>query len=404
MVEQINNRSMVKSYQNSQQIAIIERYLIGWRGHMFENFKVPQELRPTDPRFGVGPSLIPTEALEHLALTGKELLGTSHRKPAVRALVKEVQEGLRSYFKLPADYEILLGNGGATFFWDVIGLNLVEKSSVHFICGEFSDKWYRAHKNIPWINATEVKVNFGEGINPEEIPGHDMICCTLNETSTGVQLSKLPALKNANTLMAMDATSGAGQIKVDFNNVDIYYFSPQKVFASEGGLYVAFLSPKALARAKKIAADPNRFVPESLKISHAIENSINNQTYNTPAISTIFLLNEQIKLMNKLGEEKVIALAQKKAKFMYDWAEGKPYLTPYIQRPEFRSQSVITIDVDEQYNVEDLAKVLRAQHVAYDIDGYRKLGRNQFRIGLFHNVSYENLEKLTQLISIAIES
>src|SRR5690606_10647343 len=156
---------------------------------MFETFKVPKELIPSDPRFGVGPSLIPIEALESLAKTGHELLGTSHRKMPVRNLVKELQDGIKTYFNLPSDYEVILGNGGATFFWDVIGLNLVEKSSVHFICGEFSDKWYRAHKNIPWITAKDVRVPFGEGINPTEIPGHDVICCTLNETSTGVQLS-----------------------------------------------------------------------------------------------------------------------------------------------------------------------------------------------------------------------
>ena len=371
---------------------------------MFETFKVPKELIPSDPRFGVGPSLIPIEALESLAKTGHELLGTSHRKMPVRNLVKELQDGIKKYFNLPSDYEVILGNGGATFFWDVIGLNLVEKSSVHFICGEFSDKWYRAHKNIPWITAKDVRVPFGEGINPTEIPGHDVICCTLNETSTGVQLSNIPKLNDPNTLMMVDATSGAGQIKTDFKNIDVYYFSPQKVFASEGGFYVAILSPKALARAKKLADDKSRFVPESMKVSHAIEFSKENQTYNTPAVSTIFLLNEQVKLMNKLGEDQVVKLAQKKAQFMYDWAESKTYLSPFIQQREFRSQSVITVDVNEKFKVDDLLAELRKQKFVYDIDGYRKLGRNQLRIGLFHNVTLENLEKLTKIISLAIES
>jgi phosphoserine aminotransferase len=371
---------------------------------MFESFKVPKELIPSDPRFGVGPSLIPVEAVMNLAKTGQKLLGTSHRKMAVRELVKEVQDGLRTYFKLPADYEVVLGNGGATLLWEMIGLGMVEKSSVHFICGEFSDKWYRSHKNIPWIKSHPVKVEFGQGINPTEEAGYDVVCCTLNETSTGVQLSSIPKLQSPDTLLAMDATSGAGQIKVDFNKVDLYYFSPQKVFASEGGLYVAIMSPKAIARANKISQDSSRFIPEALKWSHAIENSRNNQTYNTPAISTIFFLNEQIKLMNELGEDKVIAMAKKKADLMYGWAETKPYLSAYIKDKDFRSQAVITIDVDEKYNVDDLIKALRDQNVAYDIDGYRKLGRNQFRIGLFHNVSYENLEKLSKIISLAIES
>lgn len=371
---------------------------------MFETFKAPKELIPSDPRFGVGPSLIPSEAVENLAKSGYKYLGTSHRKTSVRELVKEVQDGIRTYFKLPSDYEVVLGNGGATLLWDMIGLGLVEKSSIHYICGEFSDKWYRSHNIIPWISAKPVKVEFGQGINPEADAGHDVVCCTLNETSTGVQLSKIPKLIDPNALMAVDATSGAGQIKADFKNIDLYYFSPQKVFASDGGFYVAIMSPKAIARAEKIGKDKSRFIPEALKWSHAIENSRQNQTYNTPSIATVFMLNEQIKLMNKLGEDKVIEMAKKKADFMYGWAESKPYLSPYIEQKEFRSQAVITVDVDAKYNVDDLAKVLRAQNIAYDIDGYRKLGRNQFRIALFHNVTFENLEKLTKIISLAIES
>lgn len=370
---------------------------------MFEKVQIPQELRPTDPRFGVGPSLIPAEALKALAQSGATLLGTSHRKMPVRELVKEVQDGLREYFNLPKEYEIILGNGGATFFWDMIALGLVEKSSLHFVCGEFSDKWYKAHKNVPWIKAEDVRVNYGEGINPQEVEGHDVICCTLNETSTGVQLSQIPKLNNPNTLMAVDATSGAGQIKVDFTKVDLYYFSPQKVFAADGGLYIAIMSPKAIERALRLVKDKDRFIPESLKFSHAIENGRNNQTYNTPSIANIFLLNEQIKLMNKWGEDKVIEEALRKARLMYGWAGEKSYLSPFIKNTEFRSQTVITVDVEEKYNVEELAKVLREKNVAIDIEGYRKLNRNQLRIALFHNVSYENLEKLTKVISGVIE-
>lgn len=371
---------------------------------MFENFTVPKELIPSDPRFGAGPSLIPTEAVQNLANTGATLLGTSHRKMPVRNLVKEMQDGIRTYFKLPSDYEVVLGNGGATFNFDMIGLGLVEKSSAHFICGEFSDKWYRAHNIIPWIKATPYKVEFGKGINPVEEPGHDIICCTLNETSTGVQLSDIPKLKNPETLMAVDATSGAGQIRADFSRIDYYFFSPQKVFASEGGLYVSIMSPKAIARAEKIAKDSSRFIPESMKWTHAIENSRNNQTYNTPAVATIFLLNEQLKLMNKLGEDKVIQEAKKKSSLMYGWAEEKSYLSPFIQEKAFRSDAVATIDIDPKYNADDLVKMLRDKNIALDIDGYRKLNRNQLRISMFHNVSYENLEKLTKIISLAIES
>ncbi len=371
---------------------------------MFENFKVPHELIPTDPRFGVGPSLVPMAALEKLAQSGQRLLGTSHRKDPIKNLVKEVQDGLRNYFKLPSDYEVVLGNGGATFLWDMIALGMVDKSSLHFICGEFSDKWYRAHKVVPWISAKDVRVEFGQGIDPREGPGHDLICCTLNETSTGVMLSEVPKLTDPNVLLAIDATSGAGQIKINFDRADLYYFSPQKVFASEGGLYVAILSPKAIERAHRIGTNTSRFIPESMKWSHAIEFSRLHQTYNTPAISTIFLLNEQIKLMNEIGEEKVIEGAQQKANLLYGWAKSKPYLDPFIQDAKYRSHAVATIDVDPKYNVDDLLKVLRNQNAVYDIESYRKLGRNQFRISMFHNVSLENLERLTKIISLAIET
>lgn len=370
---------------------------------MFENFKVPKDLIPSDPRFGVGPSLIPVEALEKLAKTGHELLGTSHRREAVRNVVKEMQEGLRAYFKLPSDYEVVIGNGGATLLWDMMGMGLVDKAPYHFICGEFSDKWFRAHKNIPWLKPEATKVEFGNGINPEAKEGYDFIACTLNETSTGVMLTDLPTLSQ-DALLAIDATSGAGQITIDFKKSDIYYFSPQKVFASEGGFYVMILSPKAIERLHKISKDSNRFIPESMKLTHALDYSRLNQTYNTPAVSTIFLLNEQVKLMNKIGEAQVVKLAQKKAALLYNWAEEKSYLSPFIQEKQFRSQAVATIDMDAKFNADELANSLRTQGVVYDIDAYRKLGRNQFRISLFHNVSYENLEKLTRIISLAVES
>ena len=370
---------------------------------MFESFQVPKELIPSDPRFGVGPSLIPIEAVQKLARTGHELLGTSHRREAVRNLVKEMQDGIKAYFNLPADYEVVIGNGGATLLWDMIGLGLIEKSPYHFVCGEFSDKWFRANKNIPWLKPEAKKVEFGQGIDPMNMPGFDFIAATLNETSTGVMLTELPKL-NEDTILAIDATSGAGQIPVDFKKCDLYYFSPQKVFASEGGFYVAIMSPKAIERAQKIAKDSSRFIPESFRWSHAIENSRQNQTYNTPAISTIFFLNEQVKLMNKLGEEAVVKEARRKAALLYGWAQSKPYLSPFIQEEKYRSLAVATIDLDEKFKAEDLANVLRSQGVVYDIDAYRKLGRNQFRISMFHNVTYENLEKLTRIISLAVES
>jgi phosphoserine aminotransferase len=368
---------------------------------MFETFTVPKEHIPSDPRFGVGPSLVPVEHLESLAKSGVSLLGTSHRKPAIKELCREVQEGLKKYFNLPEGYEVIIGNGGATFLFDMIGLGLVKKSSIHFVSGEFSNKWYNSHHNIPWLEVTKNEVPYGENVNPEVLNGHDMICCTLNETSTGVKINQLPEV-GSETLLAVDATSGAGQIKIDFNKVDLYFFSPQKVFASEGGFYVAIMSPKGLKRAEDLY-NRKEYRPEVMSWEHAITNSLKNQTYNTPAISTIFLLNEQIKKMNELGEAMVIKMAEEKAKFIYDWVESKEYLSCFVANREFRSSAVATIDLDEKYSASDLSHRLRELGIVFDIDAYRKLGRNQFRISLFHNVTIENIKKLTQIISLAVE-
>ncbi len=372
---------------------------------MFEKLEIPSDLIPSDPRFGSGPSLVPTKHLKKLAETGDTLLGTSHRQARVKNLVKELQEGLKSYFNLPSDYEVVLGNGGATFSWDMIGLGMTKKSSYHNVCGEFSSKWFKAHKNIPWIEAKQNEVDFGQGIHPKFVEGYDLIALTLNETSTGVQMTTIPDVpSSADTLLSMDATSGAGQIKVDISKIDYYYFSPQKVFAAEGGLYVGFLSPKAKERVLKIQEDKSRYVPVIMDWNLAIDNSSKNQTYNTPSLANLFLLNEQVKLMNELGEDKVCEMAEAKAQHIYGWASEKPYLECYIADHDFRSRSVATINVDESIPVGDLTKKLREMGVVIDIDAYRKLGKNQFRIALFHNITLENLEKLTQLLSMAIES
>jgi len=369
---------------------------------MFENYNVPKELTPSDPRFGCGPSLIPVEFVKALAETGTELLGTSHRKPAVKNLVKEVQDGLRKYFNLPEDYSVVLGNGGATFLFDSIGLGLVEKKSVHFTCGEFSNKWFKAHNKIPWIEAEEVAVEYGKGITPENRTDADMICCTLNETSTGVIVDQFPEVDD-NTILAVDATSGGGQVPCDVSKVDLFFFGPQKVFASEGGLWIALMSPKARNRALKMAEDKSRYIPDIMNWKTAIDNSDKNQTYNTPAIATFFFLNEQVKKMNKAGYDGVVAEGNRRAELLYGWAESKDYLSPYISEAKYRSNCVATIDVDDKYNADDLVKRLMDTGAVYNIDAYRKLGRNQFRISMFYNVSYDDLEKLTKIISDAIE-
>lgn len=370
---------------------------------MFEKFSTPKELLPSDSRFGSGPSLVPVEFLENLAKTGTSLLGTSHRKPAVKGLVKEMQDGLVHFFNIPDDYLVVVGNGGATFLFDMISLGMVEKSSTHFTCGEFSNKWFKAADKVPWINAQEINSEYGNGIEARNAEESDFIAVTLNETSTGVQNTKLPVV-DADTILAVDATSGAGQIECDISKTDMFFFSPQKVFASEGGLYICIMSPKAMKRAKKISEDSSRYIPDIMNWNNAIDNSFKNQTYNTPSIGTIFLLNEQVKRMNENGFEAAKAYAKKKADLIYSWAEDKAYLSAFVKNTDYRSHAVACIDVDDKYVTTDLIKVFEKEGSINGIDAYRKLGRNQFRIAMFHNISYEDLEKLTKIISLAIES
>ena len=363
---------------------------------------IPTNLHPTDPRFGAGPSLIPVEFIQRLLETGPHLLGTSHRKKPVKNLCKEIQDGCRKYFSLPDDYSVVLGNGGATLLFDMIGLGMVEKKSAHFTCGEFSKKWFKSHKLIPWIEAEEIAVDFGQGQQIQNVSGVDMICATLNETSTGVILNNLPEVDDQ-TILAVDATSGGGQVPCDLSKVDLFFFSPQKVFASEGGFFVAIMSPKARERALRIADDKSRYIPEIMNWKLAIDNSDKNQTYNTPSISTLFFLNEQMKKMNKEGYENVTNSGNEKANHVYDWATNHPLLSCYIEDKAYRSNVVCTIDVDEKIPVDEILAVLENQKIVYGIDAYRKLGRNQFRIGVFNNVSLEDTKKLTDLLDWCID-
>lgn len=369
---------------------------------IWNNLEIPKELIPNDPRFGSGPSVIPVEHLKILPELAPHLIGTSHRKNQVLDLVKEVQLGLRKYFQIPNDYTIIMGNGGATFLWDMIGLGLCEKSSLHFTCGEFSQKWYLAHKKIPWIKTKNVSVDFGQGINPVAEEGFDLLCTTLNETSTGVQNTQIPSVSQS-TLVLVDATSGAGQVPCEIHKSDLYYFSPQKVMGGEGGLFIGFLSPKGKERAEKIQKDQSRYIPVIMDWGLCIDNSTKFQTYNTPSIINLILVNEQLKAMNALGAKTVEKMAQDKANLLYNWAEQKSYLSPFVQNKEFRSSAVATIDIDKKIDVNELVQFLRDKKLAYDIDGYRKLERNQVRISMFHNIKLENLEKLTKLISYLVE-
>ena len=369
---------------------------------MFKNLKVKKELIPSDPRFGCGPSLVRVDHLNNLAATKASILGTGHRKSGIKNLISEIQAGIIKYFDVPNDYQVVLGNGGSTLLFDMIGLGLVKKKSAHFTCGEFSTKWAKSHQMIPWIETEKISAEYGQGIDAKNIDDADILCMTLNETSTGVQNTFLPHT-DQDTLLCIDATSGAGQIPCDISKVDVFFFSPQKVFGSEGGIFVAIMSPLAIERAQEINK-MDRYIPEMMNWMTAITNSSKNQTYNTPSVSTLFLLNEQIKLMNKVTKESIYKETQEKYSLLYGWAKERPYLDLYISEEKYRSRTVACIDVNEKYCVKDLAASLEKQHIANGIDAYRKLGRNQFRISFFYNIKLDDLKKLTQIISLAIES
>jgi phosphoserine aminotransferase len=369
-------------------------------------FNIPANKIPSDPRFGVGPSKVPMAHVESLLKHTKNYLGTSHRKPEVIKVVQSAQEGLRQYFNLPKDYAVVFGNGGASIVWDMIGLGMTKEKSLHYVWGEFSQKSYKSHKKIPWISATEVKAEMGSAVIPTLQPGYDVVCYPLNETSTGVQMTanvERATAESQDVLICVDATSGAGQTPIDLTNIDIYYFSPQKVFAADGGLFVAFLSPRAIERSKQIAADSKRYIPMFMEWGPHLEYAAKGQTPTTPSLANLWLLNEQIQVMNKLGEQKVAAMSLEKAQFMYQWAESKKYLNPYVQAISLRSQSVATIDIDAAFPVAEIASFMKQKNLAIDIEGYRQLNRNQFRISMFHNVLKEDLEKFAWIISNIVE-
>ncbi|URQ62330.1 aminotransferase class V-fold PLP-dependent enzyme [Pantoea alhagi] len=363
---------------------------------------IPQHLIPSDPRFGCGPSLIRLEDLARLQQQGPHLLGTSHRKEPVKVLCREIQDNLRSYLNVPQDYSIVLGNGGATLLFDMVGLGLVKKRIVHHVCGEFSDKWFNASRRIPWIEAEKRQVENGQGNVMTQGEGADVVAVTLNETSTGVMNTLLPEV-DEHCLLAVDATSGAGQVACDISRTDLFFFSPQKVFASEGGLFVALLSPKAKARIAEVAADSERYIPVFADWRLALSNSEQAQTYNTPAVVTLWLFAEQVKRMNALGFAQVEQQAKEKAEWVYQWAQTHNSLSCYVADPRARSTTVATIDVADSVDVSKLTAWLEQRQLVYGIDGYRALGRNQLRIALFHNISLDDLKKLTALIDYLID-
>ena len=369
---------------------------------MSAEIKIPDNLKPRDGRFGCGPSKIRPEALAALAASGSSILGTSHRQKPVKNVVHRVREGLNSLFSLPEGYEVVLGNGGSTAFWDIATFGLIENKSQHLVFGEFSSKFAAAAKEAPFLGDPTV-IKSEPGSHPIAVAevGVDVYALTHNETSTGVAMPiKRPAGTDG-ALVLVDATSAAGGLEVDAKEFDTYYFAPQKSFASDGGLWLALMSPAAIARAEKIKAS-GRWVPAFFDLGIAIENSRLDQTYNTPALMTLMLLADQIEWMNTNGGLKFAAgRSADSASRLYSWAEKTSYTTPFVTDPAMRSKVVGTINFDEAIDANFVAATLRANGIV-DTDSYRKLGKNQLRVGMFPAIDPSDLDALTASIDFVV--
>ncbi|MGH8970060.1 MAG: phosphoserine transaminase [Actinomycetes bacterium] len=360
---------------------------------------IPDHLKPADGRFGSGPSKVRPQAVAALAATGASYLGTSHRQPSVKDVVRRVRGGLASLFGLPDGYEVVLGNGGTTAFWDIAVLNLVETRSQHLSFGEFSAKFAAAAAAAPFLaDPTVVSSEPGTHPQPQAEDGVDAYAFTHNETSTGVAMPiRRVAGADDGALLLVDATSGAGGLPVDVVETDAYYFAPQKVFGSDGGLWIALMSPTAIERVARIHGS-GRWVPAFSDLQIAIDNSRLDQTYNTPALATLYLLAEQVDWFNEQGGLRwTTERTADSAGRLYTWAEKSSYATPFVTDPAQRSHVVGTIDLDASVDSAAVAKTLRANGIV-DTEPYRKLGRNQLRIAMFPAVDPADVEALTGCI------
>jgi phosphoserine aminotransferase len=371
---------------------------------MNDAISIPDSLKPADGRFGAGPSKIQTSHLDALAATGVSLMGTSHRQAPVRGLVARVQEGLATFFGLPKGYEVVLGNGGATAFWDVATYGLIRAKSQHLSFGEFSAKFAAAVTAAPWLAQPSV-VSSDPGFRPDPVAeaGVDVYAWAHNETSTAVMAPvRRVAGADADALVLVDATSGAGGLPVDLTQADVYYFAPQKCFASDGGLFVALMSPAALERAAELK-ESGRHIPAFLDLVTAIDNSRLNQTYNTPSIATLFLMSAQLDWMNANGSlTGMVERTTASSDALYGWAEKTSYTTPYVADPGLRSLVIGTIDFDETIDASAIAATLRANGIV-DTEPYRKLGRNQLRIAMYPAIDPADVEALTGCIDFVVE-
>ena len=364
---------------------------------------IPADLLPQDGRFGCGPSKVRPAQVDYLASLGRSVIGTSHRQAPVRNLVGQVRQGLDDLFSLPDGYEIVLGNGGSTAFWDIAAFGLVRERAQHLAFGEFSAKFGSVTQNAPFLGeSTIIKAAPGTLATPVAEAGIDVYAWPHNETSTGV-MAPVRRVEGADedALVLIDATSGAGGLPVDIAEADVYYFGPQKCFAADGGLWLAAFSPAALARVDEIAAS-GRWVPDFFSLPTAITNSRLNQTYNTPAVSTLALLSSQIDWINGQGG---LGWAVKRtldsSTRLYEWAEATAYTSAFVADPTARSLVVGTIDFTDEVDAAAVAKSLRANGVL-DVEPYRKLGRNQLRVGMFPAIDPEDISKLIASIEYVV--
>ena len=365
---------------------------------------IPADLLPQDGRFGCGPSKVRPAQVDYLASLGRTVLGTSHRQAPVRSLVGEVRDGLAQLFSLPDGYEIVLGNGGSTAFWDIAAFGLVRERAQHLAFGEFSAKFGSVTQGAPFLgDSTIIKAEPGSLASATAEAGVDAYAWPHNETSTGVMapVHRVPGADES-ALLLVDATSGAGGLPVDISEVDVYYFGPQKCFAADGGLWLAAFSPAALARVDEIAAS-GRWVPDFFSLPTAISNSRLNQTYNTPAVGTLALLADQVRWINEQGGlDWAVKRTTDSSSRLYSWAERTAYTTPFVTDPSARSLVVGTIDFDDAVDAALVAKTLRANGVV-DVEPYRKLGRNQLRVGMFPAVEPDDVSALIACVEHVVD-
>ncbi|MFS0897270.1 phosphoserine transaminase [Mycolicibacterium litorale] len=366
------------------------------------DLSIPADLKPRDGRFGSGPSKVRPEQLAALAAAG-DLFGTSHRQAPVKNLVGRVRDGVKQLFSVPDGYEVILGNGGSTAFWDAAAFGLIDQRSLHLTYGEFSAKFASAVAKNPFVgDPIVVKTDPGSAPTPQSDPSVDVIAWAHNETSTGVAVPVERPADSGDALIVIDATSGAGGLPVDIAQADAYYFAPQKNFAGDGGLWLAVVSPAALARIEAIAQS-GRWVPDFLSLPIAVENSLKNQTYNTPAIGTLVLLADQLDWLNGNGGlDWAVKRTADSSQRLYSWAEASSYATPFVTDPALRSQVVGTIDFSDEVDAAAVAKVLRANGIV-DTEPYRKLGRNQLRVAMFAAVDPEDVSALTRCVDWVVE-